>query len=105
MSDALHPDGRCVCSGNGTCEWCLVHCRGCGCRVDDIPPPKGYRYTKLVIYECHHCRPSMGAVFDELLASARLNGALAGDEIALRGLFESAWDAGYWRALETTKRR
>jgi hypothetical protein len=33
VSDLLHPDGRCTCAGEGTCEWCRTHCLGCGVRI------------------------------------------------------------------------
>lgn len=29
----LHPDGRCECAGEGTCEWHRTHCNECGVRV------------------------------------------------------------------------
>lgn len=31
--DPLHPTGRCICSGDGACEWCLSHCIHCGTYV------------------------------------------------------------------------
>jgi hypothetical protein len=34
--DALHPDGRCECSGEGTCVWCCSHCPTCGCPLGDL---------------------------------------------------------------------
>jgi chromosome segregation ATPase len=27
---SLHPDGKCTCGGEGTCEWCQKHCLQCG---------------------------------------------------------------------------
>ncbi|RKH93578.1 hypothetical protein D7Y04_39935 [Corallococcus sp. AB038B] len=28
--DALHPSGRCTCTGEGTCAWCRARCDACG---------------------------------------------------------------------------
>ncbi|RKI08304.1 hypothetical protein D7Y15_26215 [Corallococcus sp. AB030] len=29
-ADALHPSGRCTCTGEGTCAWCRARCDACG---------------------------------------------------------------------------
>lgn len=33
--DPLHPTGRCTCSGEGRCDWCILACPGCSFRRCD----------------------------------------------------------------------
>ncbi len=33
--EALHPDGRCTCAGEGECEWCTIHCLHCGGKAEE----------------------------------------------------------------------
>lgn len=33
--DPLHPDGKCTCAGEGTCDWCRTHCIHCGSKTEE----------------------------------------------------------------------
>lgn len=34
--DAMHPEGKCRCAQEGTCEWCRLSCPGCGEKVGGL---------------------------------------------------------------------
>jgi hypothetical protein len=54
----LHPTGHCTCAGDGTCEWCLTECVGCGeprcvCRCENLHRPGEWHPGAPKTYGCY----------------------------------------------------
>jgi hypothetical protein len=41
---ALHPTGRCICAGEGLCQWCQTHCVHCGANAEQHGPGSSHYF-------------------------------------------------------------